>query len=102
MSTGLIDIMKRASLAAVESGKPCDLRYGKVLSTSPLKIQVTNQFVLTDAMLIVPKHLTNYSVDIEVDGVTRRHKIKNALRSGDKVALLRQSGGQFYLVLDKL
>lgn len=114
MATGLIDIMKRASIGATEASKPCDLRYGTVTSISPLKVRITNQFVLTEPMLIVPKHLTDY--EVKVEGYFNfedphnngPHKgsgkltIKNALETGDKVALLRQTGGQFYFILDKL
>jgi hypothetical protein len=95
--------MKRASMGAVDASKPCDLRYGKVVSTDPLSIQVTNQFVLKKSMLIVPKHLTNYKVKVQPEGGAEYElTIKNKLRTGDKVVLLRQAGGQFYLVLDKL
>lgn len=110
MSTGLIDIMKRASMGAVEASKPCDLRYGTVASTRPLKVRVTSQFVLPESMLIVPKHLTNYTVNVSANfelpaptsGTTHRLTIKNALSTGDKVALLRESGGQRYYILDKI
>lgn len=110
MSTGLIDIMKQASVGAMEASKPCDLRYGTVTSTNPLKVQVTNQFVLTAAMLIVPQHLTNYTIDVSANfelpapssGSTHKLTIKNALHKGDKVALLRQTGGQRYFILDKI
>lgn len=110
MSTGLIDIMKRASMGAMDASKLCDLRYGTVVSTKPLKVRVTNQFVLTEAMLVVPKHLTNYTVNVTANfelpaptsGTTHKLTINNALRTGDKVALLRQTGGQSYFVLDKI
>lgn len=110
MSTGLIDIMKRASVGAIEASKPCDLRYGTVISANPLKIRVTNQLVLTAGVLIVPQHLTNHTVDVSATinlpesstGSISRLTINNALKSGDKVALLRESGGQRFYVLDRI
>lgn len=115
MATGLIDIMKRASLDAEENSKPADLRVGTVMSTSPLKIQVTNQFVIPESMLIIPEHLTDHEVQVTINWTTENveshtHPVKGkktmvihgALKSGDKVALLRNRGGQSYLILDRV
>ena len=152
MATGLIDIMKRASMDAEENSKPCDLRYGTVISTNPMQIQITPQFVLPMAALIIPEHLTNRTITVGVAGTTNssgshthsitgktekntdepgeesapKHThtyngsaeqngehshgingqltvtIYNALKVNDKVALLRQRGGQFYFVLDRI
>lgn len=129
MSSGLIDIMKRSALDAVEAGKPCDLRYGTVISIAPLKVRVTNQFIIPKSMLIVPEYLTDYEIEVTVkpdygwntqnrsggsgdpafashnhDIYFNRKKITihGALKVGDKVVLLRQAGGQHFLVLDRL
>lgn len=132
MSTGLIDIMKRASIDAIENNQLCDLRYGTVVSTSPLKVQVTNLFTIPESLLIVPKTLTDYTINVSMDwsteGVgTHSHtcpdgttssngahshkltssgsktiKIHNALKIGDKVALIRKTGGQSYYILDRI
>lgn len=128
MATGLLDVIKRAALDAVENNKPCDLRYGTVVSESPLSIMVTNQFVLPESILIVPEHLTDYEIKITTTGygwetdnkaggagqaeyeshkhainqTERTVKVHGKLKAGDKVALLRQTGGQFYYILDRL
>lgn len=130
MATGLIDIIKRASLEAEDSRQPCDLRFGTVVSVSPLKVQITNQFTLPAGLLIVPEHLTDYKVSVTLDWETSRdgshthtcdgvtsssngshtHKLNgkktmtvhNALKKGDSVALLRKTGGQSYYILDRI
>lgn len=102
MATGLIEIMKRAALDASEDAKFSDVKYGTVISTSPLKIQITNQFTIPAIMLVIPKHLTNYKINMQIDGEDKEVTIKNALKVGDKVALLRKQGGQSYFILDKL
>ena len=152
MSTGLIEIMKRAALDATDNAQMCDLRYGKVISVSPLKVQITNQFTIPASLLVVPKHLTNFTVDVTVNwdtdssgshshsysgntdktsggseeasfashshsygGTTESEgehshgisgkktmTIHNALKIGDKVALLRKQGGQSYFILDRI
>lgn len=118
MSTGLIEIMKRAATDANEAGQPCDLRYGTVVSVSPLRIQVSHQFTIPESLLIVPKSLTDFEVkvtfnwesedtqghthDLISDDGEKKMKIHNALEIGDYVALIRQKGGQKYLIVDRV
>lgn len=145
MPSGLIEIMKRAALDATDNAQMCDLRYGTVVSINPLKVQVTNQFTIPSALLVVPKHLTDHAVTVsfdwetdkvfdhthdyrgdtqETDGHTHSYSssvdgagahshtlvskanrtmtIHNALKIGDKVALLRKQGGQSYFILDRI
>ncbi len=124
MTTGLIDIMKRAAKEMYDNEQPTDLRFGTVVSVSPLKIQVTNLFTIPQSMLVVPKHLTDYEVEVTVDWTTenksggsgdsafashnhdvkgkKKIKVHNALKNGDKVALIRKHGGQSFYVLDRI
>lgn len=108
MSTGLIEIMKRASLDAMGNAQLCDLRYGTVVSTSPLKVQITNVMTIPSSLLVVPQHLTNYNVDCTISTTNDEQTSKstvtfhNALKIGDKVALLRKQGGQSYFILDRI
>lgn len=73
MSTGLIDIMKRASMNVVDNAQMCDLRYGTVVSTSPLKVQVTNQLTIPSSALVVPEQLTDHTVQVTLDWDTEEH-----------------------------
>lgn len=102
MTTGLIDIMKRAARDENENSQPTDLRTGTVVSTSPLKVQITNVFTVPESMLIVPKHLTDYTVEITIDGVDKKIKVHNALEVGNKIALIRKKGGQSFYILDRI
>ena len=124
MTTGLIDIMKRAAKDMYDNEQPTDLRFGTVVSVSPLKIQVTNLFTIPQSMLVVPKHLTDYEVEVTVDWTTenksggsgdsafashnhnvkgkKKIKVHNALKNGDKVALIRKHGGQSFYILDRI
>ena len=96
---------------ANDNAQLCDLRYGTVVSTNPLKVQVTNLFTLPSSLLVVPKHLTNYEVPVSIDWTTEDNQvikgkktmtIHNALKVNDKVALLRKQGGQSYFILDRI
>ena len=114
----LLNAIKTAALNALENSKPCDLRYGTVISTAPLSIRVTETFILPQSALIVPERLTDYELTVSTEGFgwvtasadahthgisqTKKVKVLAALKPGDRVALLRQSGGQYYLILDRL
>ena len=62
MATGLIEIMKIAAMDAIENSKPSDLKFGTVISINPLKVMVNNNFILPESLLVVPEHLTDYSM----------------------------------------
>ena len=117
MSTGIINIIKQAAQDVVNNSQMCDLRFGKVVSVSPLKVQVTHQFTIPEKLLIVPEHLTTYQVDVTMlweteESEDHKHQIEsnkskkliihNELKVGDKVALLRATGGQTYYILDRI
>lgn len=130
MSTGLIEIIKVAAIEAIENSKPCDLRFGTVVSVSPLKIQISSNLTLPESVLIVPRHLTDYSVNCNIGSGSnldlsvventlvisnsdsneespeevdeRVITIYNSLEVGDKVALIRNQGGKSYYILDRI
>lgn len=68
MSTGIIETIKLAALDAIENSNPCDLRFGTVSSISPLKVKVSNDFIIPEQLLIVPEHLTDHSMITNVGG----------------------------------
>lgn len=102
MSSGLIEIVKKAALDVMANSQLTDLRFGTVVDTSPLRVKVTSQFTIPKSLLIVPERLTNYSVKTKIDDETKTITIYNALSVGDKVALIRKQGGQSYYILDRI
>ena len=117
--SGIIPIIKKAAVDAVNSTQPVSILFGTVLSASPLKVQVTPKLILGAANLVVPDHLTKKVIELKVDSgntgytledsMRHRHTIAsplkveldNSLKTGDSVILLRIQGGNSYLVLDK-
>lgn len=79
-----IRIIKRAALEAVEAAKPVNILIGKVQSETPLTVRINQKLVLDRDFLLVPEHLKE-------DGF---HK-------GDGIFLLREQGGQRFLILGK-
>lgn len=102
MSSGLIQLIKRVAMDAVDNHQMCDLRYGKVVSVSPLKVKITNQLTIPSSVLVVPEHLTDRDVSVTIDGEVKTIMVHNTLNIGDNVALLRKQGGQSYFILDRI
>lgn len=122
----LLNIIKRAALGADEQAQPCDFLFGTVTSVSPLKIRVEQKLELGEAQLVLTRNVSDYKITIRggnvrsffytdgeraeelVDPPPHIHavgemeiEVKNALRVGENVILLKQRGGQKYLVLDR-
>ena len=86
-------------------------------SAAPLKIRIDDKLVLDGSTLVIPRYLTDHEQEIEAEFDTetagspahehsvklekKKIKIKNALQSGEKVIMVRQQGGQKYMVLDR-
>ena len=81
MAQTAVGLVKQAAVEAVQAEKPLELRFGSVVSSSPLTVRVEEKLLLTSAFLLIPERLTD-------------------LLPGDRVALLRVQGGGRYLLLD--
>lgn len=117
----LVKLIKRAALEAVEAGKPVQICFGKVTEPAPLKILVEQKLLLGEAQLVLTRNVTDYEVDLSVSHTVeawegysgfpshshkykgkKKYTVHNALQQGDLVVLLRQQGGQKYIVLDRV
>ncbi len=116
----MIQIIKKAALDAVEQSSPVNIAYGIVESLHPLEVSVNQKFTLTEDFLIVPERLIRHEVDLKhnhayidtkmntptpsttEDALLEKLVIREGLQVGDKVLLLREQGGQRYLVMDRL
>lgn len=120
----LTKAIKRAAVEAVKAGKPAEICFGKVTSSSPLKILVEQKMTLGAAQLVLTRNVTNFTTEVTVDwstenksggsgdasfashkhAITGRKKITvhNGLVVGDEVILFRQQGGQKYIVVDRI
>ena len=98
----LVKLIKRAALEAVEAGKPVQVCFGKVTESAPLKILVEQKLLLGGAQLVLTRNVTDYEVDLSVSHTKKKYTVHNALQQGDLVVLLRQQGGQKYIVLDRV
>lgn len=121
---GIIKKIHKAAVEAVESTKPVNVCFGEVVSVSPLKINVEQKMILGKKQLILTRNVTDFSTMVTVDWSTENksggtgegsfashsHKITgkkkitvhNDLAVGDDVILVRQQGGQKFIVLDRI
>ena len=126
----LLQIIKQAAAEQNEASKPVAVMMGKVVSISPLKIQIDQKLTLSESALILTKSVIDYSVNMTVNHATESHThahsyiddgstrttesnthshnytgtkaftVHNKLKVGDCVVLLRVQGGQKFIVLD--
>lgn len=127
-ATELTKAVKRAAVKAVKAEKPVEVCFGKVTSVSPLQILVDQKFTLGKAQLVLTRHVTEYKTMITGENiqnyyyvgtppnvstvpVSPSHKhaigkieitVHNGLVDGDEVILIRQQGGQKYVVVDRI
>lgn len=98
----LVKLIKKAAVDAVNASKPANMLFGTVIRTSPLKIKVDQKLTLGQAQLVLSENLTDRSVSILIDGVQQTATIRNALKKGDEVIMMQLSGGQKYIVIDRI
>ena len=123
-NASMVKLVKQAAVEAVEAGNPVQIAFGTVVSASPLKIGLEQKLVLERTNLILTRSVTDYEIEMTVDHTTgyasggsgydlfashahsytgtKKFKVKGALKTGEKVLLLRMQGGQKYIVLDRL
>jgi hypothetical protein len=124
MSAELLQTMQRLVSQTTEAMKPTDYIVGVVETVGPLSIRIEQKEVVTAEFLELTDAVRDYDVDIEVMHVTEKRaggggyaeyashdhdyrgrkkiRIYNGLHVGEPVYLLRQAGGQSFLVLSRV
>lgn len=81
--------------------------FGKVISTSPLKILVDSRMTLTAEFLELSKLVKPLSIKVKIPikGENDKFaegtiKLWDGMKSGDKVRMLRVSSGQRFLIME--
>lgn len=97
-SNDLVVAIKKAAIEAVGAMKPTELVFGKVISSSPLKINIEQKLTLSSQQIVLSRNVTDFKTKINGTIMT----INNALKTGEEVILLRMQGGQKYMVIDRV
>ena len=83
MLNDFLRAIKRASLEAVDASQPAEPLIGTVASISPISITINQRLILSSGNIIVLSSAVGVS-------------------EGDRVALIRFTGGQKFLLLGKI
>lgn len=116
----LLGLIQQAAKKVVEASNLTDYCIGMVESTAPLVIRTEQQETLTEDFLILTDLVRDYDVDITVNHTTqnrsggggdsafashnhqytgrKRITVHNGLSAGEAVILVRQAGGQEFIV----
>ena len=118
------DVLKKLINQTTQAGKPMALIKGEVTSISPVTVKVEGRLEISAPFLELTHNVKDYYVDITVSHTTEnraggggyaefashnhdytgRKKIlvHNGLKVGEFVWLIRQEGGQVFVVLDRV
>ena len=98
----LIDILQKINQEGMKASKLTDIAYGTVKSSSPIKIQLqtTMQDIPSSAIVLTSAVIEKTAAVQGGNGGTV--VINEGLAAGDKVVMLRVSGGQRFIVLSKV
>ena len=99
--TGFLNDVKRAAVEAVKAGKPFSLAFGKVISTSPLTVEIDQKLKLSASQLILTNAVRDFKASVTTDAGTKELHIHLALTPGERVLLLCADGGQKFIILDR-
>ncbi len=111
----LVNAIKKAAKDAEEAGKPVNVVIGTVTAANPLTITTEQQMPLGKSQLILSRNVTSHTVSVNVDWNTesadghtqpvqgtKTMTINNGLAVGDKVWMIREQGGQRFIVVDRV
>lgn len=99
---GWVQLIKRAAMEAVNASKPCNYCTGVVVNENPLEIKISQVGTIDADFIDIPEKMTDYNARIEIDGITYECVVKNSLKAGDGVLLLRKAGGQRFAIIDRV
>ncbi|WP_025026331.1 DUF2577 domain-containing protein [Caldalkalibacillus mannanilyticus] len=94
----MLQAIKQAAMDALEASNPVAILFGTITKNHPLEVNVDQRFTLTEDFLI----LTEATKEVKVNIGGTEYTLREGIKSGDKVLLLRMQGGQKFLLLDRV
>ena len=127
----LNNLIKQIAVGVIEDSKPSRPMYGIVKSESPLTIEIEQRLTLNQNQLILTRNVTDFKTEISFDNpdiknvitsssypsdstespksyqrfkedVKNEITIYNGLKVGEEVILMRETGGQKFIVVDRV
>lgn len=119
----LVDTIKQIALESVGATEPLEVIIGEVVGVDPLEIKIDPKIILQEGNIVLTKNTSEWTMEMSVDHITenrsggggyaefashnheykgrKRYLVHNQLVMGDKVILLKETGGQRYIALDR-
>lgn len=119
----IVGAIKDIVVNTIRSLSLSDIEIGEVVSADPLIIQTESKIPLDASSIVLTKNTSLHSIDMSVDHLTenraggggmaeyashnheykgrKTYLVHNELLVGEKVILLRESGGQRYIAIEK-
>lgn len=81
-----VTLVKQAAIEAVKAYQIVELRFGTVISVSPLQIRIDQKAPLQEVQLILTRNVTDYEVDMTVSHkteiITHGHPVVDTYKGG--------------------
>lgn len=119
----ILELIKQIAMSVITAYVPSDAELGEVVSVSPLTIELESKVRITGSNIVLTKNTTDWTMEMSVNHHTenraggggyaefashnheykgrKNYLVHNSLAVGDKVIMLRESGGQRYIALDR-
>lgn len=119
----LVDTIKQIALESVGATEPLEVIIGEVVGVDPLEIKIDPKIILQEGNIVLTKNTSEWTMEMSVDHITenrsggggyaefashnheykgrKKYLVHNQLVVGDKVILLKETGGQRYIALDR-
>lgn len=121
--TKIVNTIKEIASTVISNGEPMEVIVGEVVSVSPLAIKIDPKLTVPEENIILTKNTCEWTMEMSVDHVTKnraggggmaefashnhdyvgrkKYLVHNQLVMGDKVIMLKETGGQRYIALDR-
>lgn len=119
----LVDTIKQIALESVGATEPLEVIIGEVVGVDPLEIKIDPKIILQEGNIVLTKNTSEWTMEMSVDHITenrsggggyaefashnheykgrKKYLVHNQLVMGDNVILLKETGGQRYIALDR-
>ena len=119
----MVNTIKEIASTVIQNGEPMEVIVGEVVSVSPLAIKIDPNLTIPEGNIILTKNTCEWTVEMSVYHVTenragggglaeyashnhdytgrKKFLVHNQLVMGDKVIMLKETGGQRYIALDR-
>ena len=119
----IVNTIKEIASNVIANGEPTEVIVGEVVSESPLAIKIDPKLTVPEENIILTKNTCEWTMEMSVDHVTenraggggmalfeshnhdyvgrKKYLVHNQLVVGDKVIMLKETGGQRYIALDR-